>query len=307
MVPTPASHAAAGVRRVWPLAALLLLCATPTVSSVPAQSTGASDYAAARAAAARNDWDAAATAMERAVRARPDDADYHYWLGRAYSGQAQHASLWRRSRLAGRIIEAWTRALALDSTHDATYAELIPLYAGLPRVAGGDARKAEALLARWLRIHPYAAGLARVRFDVARDLRTEAVAHAAELARTFPDSVRPVAELAIAYQRASRFADAWRTIDRGLARWPDEPRLLFALGRAAAESGDRQEHGERALRRVIAAASGADDQLRANARYRLGTILARRGDRVTARAEFEGALALAPTLRDARAALERIR
>jgi Flp pilus assembly protein TadD len=285
----------------------LLLCTMCIQPSLRAQPSGATDYAAARAAAARGDWDAAAAAMERAVRARPDDADYHFWLGKAYAGRAQQGSMWRRARLAGRIIDAWTRALALDSTHDAAYEELIPLYARLPRVAGGDERKAEALLARWLRIRPYSAGLARVRFDVARGLLPDAVAHAAELARAFPDSARPMAELAIALQRAGRFAEAWQAIDRGLARWPDEPRLLFALGRAAAESGDRSERGERALRQVITPGSGADDQLRANARYRLGVILARRGDRAAARVEYEAALALAPALRDARVALERLR
>jgi Flp pilus assembly protein TadD len=96
-------------------------------------------------------------------------------------------------------------------------------------------------------------------------------------------------------------------IDRGLARWPDDPRLLFALGRGAAETGERLARGESALRRVIAAEHGVDDQLRANARYRLGRILERRGDRVGARAEYDGALALAPTLRDAKAARERVR
>jgi tetratricopeptide (TPR) repeat protein len=306
MVSLPTCHAVARACRAWPLV-VSLLAGAALPGRGAAQQPGAADHAVALAAAARGDWNAAAGAMERAVHASPGSAEYHYWLGRAYSGQARQASLWRRTRLARRIIDAWERALALDSTHDATYEELIPLYAQLPGVAGGDDRRAEALLARWLRIHPYAAGLARVRFDLARGFPARAVEDAGSLVRAFPDSARPLAELAIAHQRASRFADAWAAIDRGLARWPAEPRLLFALGRAAAETGERLEAGERALRRVASAGSGVDQQLRANARYRLGVILARRGDRAGARAEYEAALALAPTLRDAREALERVR
>jgi predicted Zn-dependent protease len=181
------------------------------------------------------------------------------------------------------------------------------LYAGLPRPLGGNDGRAEALLAQWLRIHPYAAGLARLRFDVARNLPRQAQAHAEAFVMAFPDSARPVGELAIAYQRTARFVDAWRTIDRGLARWPADPRLLFALGRAASETGERTEQGESALRQVIAGDSGADDLLRANAHYRLGTLLERRGARAAARAEYEGALLLAPRLADAKRALARLR
>jgi tetratricopeptide (TPR) repeat protein len=200
------------------------------------------------------------------------------------------------------------RSIALDSTYDAAYAEVIPAYARLPRILGGDPAKAEALLARWLRIRPYAAGLARVRFDVARNLPGEALTHATALAGAFPDSARAHYELALAYQRASRFADSWLVIDRGLVRWPDDPRLLFAFGRAAAETGARLAAGELALRRVARVRHGVDDDpLRANARYRLGRILERRGDRAGARAEYDAALALAPALRDAKAARARLR
>jgi predicted Zn-dependent protease len=245
--------------------------------------------------------------MERAVRASPGNAEYHYWLAKAYAGQTGGGAPWARARSARKAIHALERALSLDSTYDAAYAELIPIYAQLPSVLGGDPARADALLARWLRIRPYAAGLARVRFDVARNLPQQALADATALAQAFPDSARAHYEVAIAYQRTARPAESWPVIDRGLARWPDDSRLLFALGRGAAETGERLARGESALRRVIAAEHGVDDQLRANARYRLGRILERRGDRVGARAEYDGALALAPTLRDAKAARERVR
>ncbi|CAA9291373.1 MAG: hypothetical protein AVDCRST_MAG11-140 [uncultured Gemmatimonadaceae bacterium] len=286
---------------------LLLVVAALGPAALAAQRAGDADYAAATRAAAEQRWAAAARAMERAVQARPDHAEYHYWLGRAYVRQAAGGAPWTRVRLARRAVGALERAISLDSTHDAAYGELIPAYAQLPAVAGGDRARADALLAQWLRVRPYTAGLARLRFDVARDRPHDALAHAAALARTFPDSARPHAELAIAYQRASRFAEARPMVERALARWPDDPRLLFAVGRAAAETGEQLARGDSALRRVLAAGPGVDDQLRANARYRLGRILERRGDRAGARAEYDSALALAPALRDARTARARVR
>jgi tetratricopeptide (TPR) repeat protein len=306
MAPSPTRRAAC-ILSVALAATRLLPAAALVPVALPAQSRGAADYAAAKDAAARRSWDAAAAAMERAVQASPADAEYRYWLGKAYAGQAAGASPWVAARLTRKAIHAMERSIALDPTQDAAYAEVIPAYARLPRVLGGDRARAEALLARWLRIRPYAAGLARVRFDVARNLPEQALTDATALASAFPDSARAHYELALAYQRASRFAESWRVIDRGLVRWPDDPRLLFALGRAAAETGERVAPGELALRRVGRAGHGVDDALRANARYRLGRILERRGDSAGARAEYDAALALAPALRDARAARERLR
>ena len=272
-----------------------------------AQAPGAADYAAAMDAAARRDWNTAGASMEKAVRADSSNASYHYWLGKAYSQRAATASILTRTRLAPRFIAAWERSIALDSTYDAAYEDLIPMYAQLPGIVGGSKSKAEALLARWLRIHPYAAGLARVRFDVARNLSAEATANGQAMVAAFPDSTRPVYELVIAYQRASRFPEARTTVERGLLRWPDEPRLLYAVGRAAAASGEELDRGEAALRRLLANERQLDDPLRANTRYRLGAILERRGDKTGARAEYERALAIIPTLRDAKAGLERVR
>jgi tetratricopeptide (TPR) repeat protein len=290
---------------------MLLLLATgaqPCRAQTPPP--GAAAYTAARAAAARGEWAAAAGAMEQAVRAAPASAEYHYWLGKAYAEQALAGSLWTRTRLARRVLDAWERALALDSTYDAAYQELIPTYAQLPGVLGGSPSRAEALLERWRRIHPYAAGLARVRFGVARNLPQQTVTDAEALVRSFPDSARPLAELATAYQRAGRHADAESALIRGLARWPEHPYLLLAVGRAAA----RRARGWRAASppcarcsRSRARETAAPRACRAGAHLRLGEILERRGDRAGARSAFQASLALAPRSRAARDGLERVR
>jgi len=200
------------------LGALLLLAAgvrpCRAQAAPPGVAAHATAHATARAAAARRDWAAAAAAMEQAMQAAPTNAEYHYWLGKAYAEQARAGSLWARARLARRVLDAWERALALDSTYDAAYQELIPTYAQLPGVLGGSPSRAEALLERWQRMHPYTAGLARVRFDVARNLPQQTVADAEALVRAFPDSARPLAELATAYLRVRRLADTEAALTR---------------------------------------------------------------------------------------------
>lgn len=295
-------------RPVFP--ALLLCLAGARPGRAQDSTLGAAAFAEARAAAAARNWDAASAAMERAVRADPTRADYQYWLGKGYAERALAGSPWTRARLARRVLDAWERALALDSTYDAAYRDLIPTYAQLPAVLGGSAARAEALLGRWERVHPYAAGLARVRFGVARNLPQQTARDAEALVRAFPDSARPLAELAVAYQRLGRFADAERAATAGLARWPADPHLLLAVGRAAAVTGEGLARGERALRELLARTSPGDStatDLRAGAHLRLGEILERRADSAGAREAFRAALADAPRMRAARAGLERVR
>jgi tetratricopeptide (TPR) repeat protein len=292
------------------LGALLLLATGTRPSGAQPAPAGAAAYETARAAAARREWAAAAAAMEQAVQAAPTRAEYHYWLGKAYAEQALAGSLWTRTRLARRVVDAWERALALDSTYDAAYQDLIPTYAQLPGFLGGSPSRAEALLDRWQRIHPYTGGLARVRFDVARNLPQQTVTDADALVRAFPDSARPLAELALALQRVGRHADAEQAVSRGLARWPEHPHLLLAAGRAAAVTGEGVARGESALRTLLARTSPGDTStagLRARAHLHLGELLERRDDRAGARTEFRAALALAPRTRAAREGLERVR
>ena len=90
-------------------------------------------------------------------------------------------------------------------------------------------------------------------------------------------------------------------------RRPADLQGLFAFGRVSAITGKALDRGERALRATLAAQNtGADPLVRpANAHFRLGDILVKTRRKEEAKAEYEAALKLDPTLEGARAALEK--
>jgi len=270
---------------------------------------GEAERTAAGHAAARRDWSAAAVAMERAIARAPRRADYHYLRGHYLSLQALEGSLLTRARLSRAILQSFERALVLDSTFDAAYAGAIPWFAQAPPVVGGSTARAETLLAQWLRVRPYAAGIAQVGFDRDRNLLRQAVEHAEALVGAFPDSARAHAELASTYGRAGRVGDARRVMELAYARWPRDPWVLYAVGRDAALHGGDLLRGERALHGVLAATTSdsALQRVRAPAHAHLGRIYERRGDQERAREQYLRAQVIDPRLRAAREGLERIR
>ena len=79
---------------------------------------------------------------------------------------------------------------------------------------------------------------------------------------------------------------------------------LYSYGRTASISGQTLEKGEEALRAYIAAPLVSPPV--ANAHYRLGMILERRGDKEGAKREYRTALELNPGYDEAKKALKAV-
>lgn len=152
----------------------LLLLALLTVGSLRADDN---PLAAARAALAENRLDAAEAALaplvsvekpdprawfllsqvrarqrktkeaialaEKAVAAAPDVAEFHSNLGMALGQRAGEVNFMQQALLAGRMLEAFEKSVALDPEHLAGYIGLARYYTNAPAVAGGGREPAE--------------------------------------------------------------------------------------------------------------------------------------------------------------------
>lgn len=269
---------------------------------------GAAQFAQGCLAVADARWDDAAKAFERSVKANERSADAHYWLGRAYAVQVLRANVLRQASLAGKTRGVLERAVQLDPDHLDARAALMQYYLRAPGVAGGSVAKARQQAEEVRRRNAYRGGILAATIARREKQWAAAVAEYERLIKQHPDSAAPYSSLASTYGDHQRWTEAFATVDRFRAAMPNEILVDYALGRAAAESGQQLDRGEAGLRKYIASATPAPGEPTiATAHLRLGALLERRGNKPQARVQYETALRLEPTLEAARTALDKLK
>ena len=245
--------------------------------------------------------------FERAVKLEDSNPLYHYWLARVVGEEASGgANPLRLPGLARRAKAELERAVALAPGFLDAREGLVEYYLAAPAIVGGSVDKAREQAVEIKRLNPYRGELASL--EIAQRQRdTAAVIRGYQsLIDAFPDSARAYSQLTLLYQTRRQWADAWRIVDRWNARMPDSYVARYVIGRTAAESGERGEQGERALREYIAHEPGPGEPSIAAAHWRLGMILEKRGQRDAARREYETAARLDPQLKGAKDGLARV-
>ncbi len=281
----------------------LLACRSPARPAEPPPAA-VEEYRQGRVLFDQGRYTDAASRFERALALEPSASLYSQWLGRACGLEAEHAGIFAKAGLASRSREALERAVSLDPANLGARSDLAAYYAAAPGFLGGGLAKAQAQVAEIRRRDPY---LGQVRAtDLVWDDGHATVAEAGYLAAVRLDPKRPEAHgrLGGLYQESRRFPQAFAQWDAMLAADPTQPRALYGLGKTAALSGQRQAEGEVALKTFLQTAQpDADGPPAARAHFYLAQLLEKRGDRGTARTEYEAALRLKPGLDDARRAL----
>jgi tetratricopeptide (TPR) repeat protein len=251
--------------------------------------------------------DQAATAFEQAVRADERNAVYHFFLGQAYGAQAQRAGLLGKASLARKTKAEFDRAVQLDPDFVEARQGLMQFYLIAPGVMGGSQQKAREQAYEIRRRNPYLGTMAYATISLRDRDTTTAVRELEGAVRQFPDSASPMSSLAALHIRRGNTAAAWTIIDRFARAHPERPAALYAVGRAAAETGEQLDRGAAALTRYVATRPGPADPPLAAAHWRLGVIQERQGRRDAARAEYTTALRLDPKHEQARAALAKLK
>ena len=244
--------------------------------------------------------------FERAVKLEDANPVYHFWLARSIGDETDDANPIRLPGLARRARSELERAVALAPTYLDARDGLVQFYLAAPAVFGGSVDKARAQVAELRRIDPYRgelAGLAVARHG--RDTTALIRGYEAMIA-AYPDSAAAYSQLALVYSARRQWDDAWRTVDRWNAVAPTSYAARYALGRTAAESGQRGEAGEKALRDYLTHTLAPGEPSIAAAHWRLGMILEKRGDREGARREYETSRKLDPALAGPKDGLARL-
>ena len=245
--------------------------------------------------------------FEKAVKLEEGNAVYHFWLGRTIGDQAEDANPLRQPGLARRTKAEFERAVALSPDYLDAREGLIEYYLSAPGFLGGSKEKARAEAAEIAKRNAFRGGALAVTIALRSNDTTAAIQGYESLIISYPDSAGLYSSLAVLFGARRRWDDAWKAVDRLNALRPDWPPARYALGRMAAESGERLDQGETALRGYLEQEPEAGQPSHAGARWRLGMIAEKRGDRAGARREYEAALALDPSMKGAKDGLARVK
>ena len=253
------------------------------------------------------DWDQAIAAGEKAALLKPQNSEYHLWLGRAYGSKAEHAGWWSAMGLAKRSRRELEKAVELDGGNYAARTDLAEFYMEAPGIVGGGRDKALAQ-AEALDASNAAAG----HWVKARLADKNGQLDAAEQEYKTAISVSKIPaldwlNLASFYGHHKRAAEMKAAVEKAVeldhASGNKKSKVLFEAAISLFHSRNDLKGAAQLMRRYVAAPEKNEDAPAFQAHFQLGEMLKTQGDRAGAANEYRAALALAPEYGPAKDAL----
>lgn len=257
-------------------------------------------------ALSQNDAEKAASIFEQLVKAKPNVAEYHFWLGRAYGAEAQKASLFSAPGLAIKTRDEFERSVELDPKSTDGRFGLLEYYLQAPSFMGGSEEKAREQAEAIRKLD--AMDGHRAFATIAQRTKKPDLAR-----KEFMDAVREQPNSAEAHHLLGGFlmqeknfkqaADEYETVVKL------DPNFMwgwFRIGQIAALSSNNATRGEEALRKYLGHTPADDEPPLARAWYWLGRIKENEGRKDEARQMYQTSLKLTPGAKDVTEALKRV-
>jgi tetratricopeptide (TPR) repeat protein len=258
-----------------------------------------------RAYFALENWDRAESSCKKAVSLDPNNARYHLWLGRVYGEKADRANFLAGAGLAGKVRGEFERAVALNPNDVEARLDLAEFYFEAPGIVGGGDDKAREQAQIIAPLNP-----AREHWVYARIAEKNKDYSAAEREyHKYIDLSQGDAEawlnLALFLRRQKRFDEMQQAIVK-LSQAPmPKPDVLVEAAEMLYRTGRDYTFATELLHRYLAL--GPVEAAPAfKARYVLGLLLEKQGDRAGAAQEYRTSLSLARNFGIAQQALDRV-
>jgi tetratricopeptide (TPR) repeat protein len=263
-------------------------------------------YKAGRNALAKGELDKAVSLFEKAVAAKPNSSEYHFWLGSAYGSQAMKASMVKQAGLAKKVKAEFEKAVELDPNNIEARFGLIDYYLRAPDFMGGSEEKALQQAAEVKKRESLAGHRAYARVYMRQKKTDLARKELVEAVREQPNSAKAHAFLGNFLLNEKNFAGARHEYEMAIKLDPSYMPAWFRLGQTIAQSGPDHPRGEEALKKYLAYKPTHDEPQHVGAWYWLGQLYEKQGKKEAARSAYLNALRLAPAEKDIQAAVKRL-
>jgi|SRR5271157_1789299 len=252
-------------------------------------------------------FNAAVKSGERAVTLDPKNSEYHNWLGQAYGGKAERASMFSAYPLARKTRKEFETAVQLDEHNFDAAQNLVEFDCAAPSVAGGGEEKAQPLIQKLLAMDAsqghYAAGNCRRQ---KKDF-LGADAEFTKALESHPKSADIIDEIGSYYANRGLAERVLAAADATKAAAPEDPRGEFYRAVGWILQGEKLPSVEKILQNYIHSVPRHPSYPDlATAHYWLGQLYEKQMNLAAARGEYEAALKLNAKYKKAKDALKQL-
>jgi tetratricopeptide (TPR) repeat protein len=271
----------------------------------PSSTDAESSNLLCRAYFALEDWDRAESSCKKAVALDPENSRFHLWLGRVYGEKADRANFLAAAGLAGKVRGEFERAVQLNPKDVDARLDLAEFYLEAPGIVGGGEQKAREQAREIGTLNP-----AREHWVYARIAEKKKDDATAEREyHQYIDLSKGDAEawlnLALFLRRQNRLDEMEQAIVKLSQAPKPKPDVLVEAAEMLYRTGRNYSFATELLRRYLA--SGPVEAAPAfKARYVLGLLLEKQGDKAGAAQEYRASLSLARNFDMAQQALNRV-
>ena len=250
-------------------------------------------------------WDAAISACEKAAALDPQDSFFQLWLGRAYGEKADRSNFMKAAGLAGKVRESFERAVRLDPSDWEARVDLAEFYLEAPAMVGGGKEKAIAQADALNKLKPPMAHWVQGRIaEKSKDMTAAEREYKAAITAS-NGGAHARLNLALFYWHNKRLDEMEQALAAMETSPLDNPESLADGASILLRSGRNLPFAERLARKYLEGQL-VEEEPAFKAYALLGEILEKQGDRKSAAAEYQKALALAHEYGKAEAGLRRV-
>lgn len=258
------------------------------LESLPEESdeSGMVSFHRARIHQRRGDYDRAEELIEMALEMDEGNASFHALKGAIHVGQINNAGFFSKMSLAGKIKDAFRRAVELDPGNVSYRENLMGYYLNAPGIAGGSTDRAREQAQAIAELDRGAGYRARLQIHLKEEELARAAAAFQEAIAEFPGDARLYALATSGFSQAEDYGNANLAVTSWRENLPNDAGALYQQGRLAAISGQYLEVGKAALKAYLKADREENDPPLHWANFRLGLVLMHQGDEKGAEARF---------------------
>jgi tetratricopeptide (TPR) repeat protein len=252
-------------------------------------------------------YDEAVSSGEKAVSIDPENSEYHQWLGEAYGGKADHASMLSAYSWARKTQKEFETAVALNPKNFDAEQDLVEYDCTAPSIVGGGEDKAQPVIQRVAALDPaeghFAAG-------VCKAVKKDYIAADAEYAKALeskPQTAERIYDIGDYFLQRGQGDKLLEVAATGEAVAPKDPRGMYYRAVGLILKGEKLPDAETQLRGYLSALPlRTTYPTAADAHYWLGRLYAAQKNTAGAKTEYQEALKLNPKHKKAQEALKQL-